>query len=112
MSSKMVNWTRVLDSDVKLSTAILHDIKLHQWDLGPAWQAGCHAQAPYGAGPHQGVCSMAVAKYVRGAVAGAPLIKNRMEVRTPRERCGKGTFLKRQEGLPKQNPHHKKSQVM
>ena len=55
---------------------------------------------------------MAVAKYVRGAVAGAPLIKNRMEVRTPKERHGKGTFLIRQEGLPKQNLHHKKSQVM
>jgi hypothetical protein len=49
---------------------------------------------------------------MRGTVAGAPLIKNRMEVRMPRERCGKGTFLKRQEGLPKQNPHHKKSQVI
>jgi hypothetical protein len=80
--------------------------------LGPAWQAGYHAQAPYGAGPHQGVCGTAVAEYARGTVAGAPLIKNRMEVRTPKERCGKGTFLIRQEGLPKQNPHHKKSQVM
>jgi hypothetical protein len=55
---------------------------------------------------------MAVAKYARGAVAGVPLIKNRMEVRMPKERRGKGTFLIRQEGLPKQNPHHKKSQVM
>jgi hypothetical protein len=54
---------------------------------------------------------MAVAKYARGVVAGAPLIKNRMEVRTPKEGRGKGTFLIRQEGLPKQNPHHK-SQVM
>jgi hypothetical protein len=35
-----------------------------------------------------------------------------MEVRMPKEGCGKGTFLIRQEGLPKQNPHHKKSQVM
>jgi hypothetical protein len=55
---------------------------------------------------------MAVAEYVRGMMAGAPLIKNRMEVRMPKERRGKGTFLIRQEGLPKQNPHHKKSQVM
>jgi hypothetical protein len=73
---------------------------------------GCHAQAPYGARPHQGVCGTAVAEYARGAMAGVPLTKNRMEVRTPKERCGKGTFLIRQEGLPKQNPHHKKSQVM
>ena len=54
---------------------------------------GCHAQAPYRAGPHQGVCGTAVAEYVRGVIAGVPLIKNRMEVRTPNERCGKGTFL-------------------
>jgi hypothetical protein len=101
MSPMMVNWNH-----------ILHDVKLHQRDLGPAWQAGCHAQAPYGARPHQGVCGMAVAEYARGTVAGAPLTKNRMEVRMPKERRGKGTFLIRQEGLPKQNPHHKKSQVM
>jgi hypothetical protein len=44
---------------------------------------------------------MAVAKYARGMMAGAPLTKNRMEVRTPKERHGKGTFLIRQEGLPK-----------
>jgi hypothetical protein len=55
---------------------------------------------------------MAVAKYMRGAVAGAPLIKNRIEVRMPKEGLGKGTFLIRQECLPKQNLHHKKSQVM
>jgi hypothetical protein len=91
---------------------VLHDVKLHRQDLGPAWQVGCHAQAPYGARPHQGVCGMAVAKYMGGVVAGVPLIKNRMEVRTPKERHGKGTFLIRQEGLPKQNSHHKKSQVM
>jgi hypothetical protein len=36
---------------------------------------------------------MAVAKYARGMMAGVPLIKNRMEVRTPKERRGKGTFL-------------------
>jgi hypothetical protein len=36
---------------------------------------------------------MAVAEYVRGAMAGAPLIKNRMEVRMPNKRHGKGTFL-------------------
>jgi hypothetical protein len=52
---------------------------------------------------------MAVAEYARGVVAGVPLNHNRMEVRMPKEGCGKGTFLIRQEGLPKQNPHHKKS---
>jgi hypothetical protein len=43
---------------------------------------------------------MAVAKYMRGTVAGAPLNQDRTEVRTPKERHGKGTFLIRQEGLP------------
>jgi hypothetical protein len=88
-SSKTVNWTCVLDSDIKLSTTVLHDVKLHRWDLGPAWQAGCHAQAPYGAGPHQGVCSMAVAEYVRGMVAGAPLIKTGWKSGRPRRGMGK-----------------------
>jgi hypothetical protein len=55
---------------------------------------------------------MAVAKYARGTMARVPLIKNRMEVRMPKEGRGKGTFLIWQEGLPKQNLHHKKSQVM
>jgi hypothetical protein len=72
MSPMTVNWNTVL-----------HDAKLQRQDLGPAWQVGCHTQAPYGAGLHQGVYSMAVAEYARGAVAGAPLTQDRMEVRTP-----------------------------
>jgi hypothetical protein len=107
----MLNYPSTSPMTVNWNT-IWHDIKLHRRDLGLAWQAGCHTQAPYGAGPYQGVCGTAVAKYTRGAVAGAPLNQDRMEVRTPKEGHGKGTFLIRQEGLPKQNPHHKKSQVM
>jgi hypothetical protein len=34
--------------------------------------------------------------------------QDRMEVGMPKEGCGKGTILIRQEGLPKQNLHHKK----
>jgi hypothetical protein len=75
MSPITLNWTNILDSNIKLSTSVQHDVKLHQWDLGPAWQVGSHAQAPYRAGLHQGVCGTAVAKYTRGAVAGVPLIK-------------------------------------
>jgi hypothetical protein len=39
------------------------------------------------------VYGTAVAEYIRGVVTGAPLIKNRIEVRMPKERHGKGTFL-------------------
>jgi hypothetical protein len=70
-------------------TDIQHDIKLHQQDLGPAWQAGSHSQAPYGARLHQGVCSIAVAKYVRGTVAGTPLIKTGWKSGCPRRGMGK-----------------------
>jgi hypothetical protein len=55
---------------------------------------------------------MAVAEHVRGIVAEAPLIKTGWKSGCPRRGVGKGTFLIRQEGLPKQILHHKKSQVM
>jgi hypothetical protein len=68
---------------------IQHDVKLDQQDLGPAWQAGCYAQAPYRAGPYQGVCSTAVAEYTRGVMAGVPLIKTGWKSGHPRRGMGK-----------------------
>jgi hypothetical protein len=69
-------------------TDVLHDVKLHRRDLGPAWQAGCHAQAPYGAGPYQGVCGTAVAEYMRGMVAGAVTVRSLCRCSVAVEKCG------------------------
>jgi hypothetical protein len=33
MSPMTLNWINVLDSNIKLSTDVLHDIKLHRWGL-------------------------------------------------------------------------------
>ena len=56
-----------------------------------------------------GVCDIAVAEHMGGTLVGVPPNKNGWKHQGEHR---KGTFLIRQEGLPKQMPHHKKSQVM